>query len=60
MQQTGISVHTYQLLVSALILTGLLFRGLVGVLSAASLIHFGGGSLNVGAPSERLETNYFN
>lgn len=42
MQPTGISVHTYQLLVSALILARLLFRGLVGVLSAASLIHFGG------------------
>lgn len=35
-------MHTYQLLVSALILARLLFRGLVGVLSAASLIHFGG------------------
>lgn len=42
MQPTGISVHTYQLLVSTLILAGLLFRGLAGVLSAASLIHFGG------------------
>lgn len=34
-------MNTHQLLVSTLVLAGLLFRGFIGVLPAAGLVHFG-------------------